>query len=166
MDSSRMIKSTDIYSNIYDVAVGQLTWRPAAYAIIVDNNKILLVKERGLFHMPGGGVNLGETPEQAVVREVREETGLTVANPQLAGSLSTFFTNAHKSSLKEPAHVQSLLLYYRCDLIGGELSSDGREEDEKEYDLLPEWILTEDLETIVLGSTVDWRGIVKATLEG
>lgn len=46
-------------------------------------NQILLVKRKtavfkGYWALPGGGVNAGETSEQAVIREVEEETGLRV----------------------------------------------------------------------------------------
>ena len=55
-----------------------------AIAIIeFPNNKILLVKRgtevfRGYWALPGGKVEYGETVEQGVVREVKEETGLEV----------------------------------------------------------------------------------------
>jgi ADP-ribose pyrophosphatase len=57
-------------------------------AIIVCNGKILLEKRRGepgkgKWSVPGGLVELGERAEDAVVREVKEETGLDVANPEL-----------------------------------------------------------------------------------
>ncbi len=158
------VTSRDIYGNEYDVSVSELTWRPAAYAIITRGDKILLVSERNSYHLPGGGVNLGEAPEVGVIREVKEETGLDITNPHLIGSLSTFFTPTHKKSLEKPPHVQSLLLYYLCDVGDGEISLDGLEEDEREYGLAPEWVMIEKLETLPVGSTVDWRAIVKNAL--
>ena len=48
-------------------------------AIIVDNGKILAMKDdrSPYFYLPGGRVSLGETAEQAVVRELQEELGIT-----------------------------------------------------------------------------------------
>ena len=55
------------------------TARERATAVVIRDGKVLLVHEQGLeeFHMPGGGVEEGEGPADAVVRELREETGLT-----------------------------------------------------------------------------------------
>lgn len=58
--------------------------RLAAYALLVDDaGRVLLSREPvgrlpGPWLLPGGGVEHGEHPEQAVVREVQEETGLDV----------------------------------------------------------------------------------------
>jgi len=57
-------------------------------AIILDGDKILLEKRRnppskGKWTIPGGLVDLGETIEQAVIREVKEETKLEVYEPRL-----------------------------------------------------------------------------------
>lgn len=59
--------------------------RVAAYVVITKGNEILLcrlsplVTDQEVWHLPGGGVDFGEHPEEAVVREVWEETGLDVA---------------------------------------------------------------------------------------
>lgn len=55
------------------------TIRPSAYGIVADSARRLAVVRTplGLF-LPGGGSDVGETPEATVVRETREETGLAV----------------------------------------------------------------------------------------
>jgi len=62
----------------------------AVSAAIVSDGKVLIVRRarppaHGLYTLPGGGVELGETLEQAVMREVREETALIVEPVELVG---------------------------------------------------------------------------------
>jgi len=62
----------------------------AVSAAIFRDGKVLIVRRarapaRGVFTLPGGGVEAGETLHEAVVREVREETGLVVEPLGLAG---------------------------------------------------------------------------------
>ncbi len=57
-------------------------------AVIIRDSVILLEKRkndpgRGKWSIPGGLVELGEDLEQTVIREVKEETGLDVAKPEL-----------------------------------------------------------------------------------
>ena len=62
---------------------------------VADDRMLLIEKKRGvgegLYNGPGGKVEPGETPREAVVREVREETQLRVHDPQKAGELEFFF---------------------------------------------------------------------------
>lgn len=56
--------------------------RATACAVIEKDNKILLVKRNHepfnqYWTLPGGHIDFGETAEQAVIREVKEESGLT-----------------------------------------------------------------------------------------
>jgi ADP-ribose pyrophosphatase YjhB (NUDIX family) len=54
--------------------------------IINQNQEVLLVEHTYMsgWHLPGGGVEPGETPKAAIIREVKEETGLLVKdNPAL-----------------------------------------------------------------------------------
>ena len=67
---------------------------PCVGAIITDRaGRLLLIQrghepETGRWSLPGGRVEPGETDQQAVVREVREETGLSVACGELVGEVS------------------------------------------------------------------------------
>jgi 8-oxo-dGTP diphosphatase len=66
---------------------------PCVGAIITDaGGRLLLIKRghdpgAGLWSLPGGRVEPGETDEEAVVREIREETGLSVVCDRLVGSV-------------------------------------------------------------------------------
>lgn len=100
-----------------DVNLGTKAYHPApalneekkdlkknAVAIIVnENNKILLLKrsDNSKIWMPnkwalvGGGIEKGETPQQAVEREITEETGLEIKK-----FINTFSIQRHKDSIE------------------------------------------------------------------
>jgi len=81
----RPLASTDSQSRTYPT-------RPylAVSAAVFRGSRVLIVRRaqppaQGVYTLPGGGVELGETLEQAVIREVREETGLDIEPLALAG---------------------------------------------------------------------------------
>jgi 8-oxo-dGTP diphosphatase len=71
----------------------------AASAAIVRDGKILVVRRarppaNGLYTLPGGVVEVGETLIEAVAREVREETALDIEPVALAGFRETIVRDA------------------------------------------------------------------------
>ena len=64
--------------------------RPGVAAVIFTNDRVLLQRrdDTGHWGLPGGAVEPGESVRQALIREVREETGLEVEPLRLIGVYS------------------------------------------------------------------------------
>jgi len=158
------ITALDVFSKQHQVAVKDLTWRPAVYGIVIEDGKLLMPKQfKTKFDLPGGGVDIGEDLEKAVVREVKEETGIDVEVVRLASVKSSIFIDTHspgKAYRKKAYH--SVLIYYVCRKIGGELSTDGFDEEEQHYAELAEWVPLSKLDQIDMPSTVDCKDIIRS----
>ncbi len=95
--------------------LGYITPKVGADAAIFDREgRILLVRrsDDGLWCLPCGWVEPNESPEEAAVREAREETGLEVQSRQLVG----VFTR--KSNVGFGPH-SAIAIVYLCDVVGG-----------------------------------------------
>lgn len=76
------MKFQDWHGKEYELPEGKtFSWRPSAYALIEKAKKILLIKgkQHGLWELPGGGINLGESIIDGLIREVLEETGYKIS---------------------------------------------------------------------------------------
>jgi len=147
---NKQIVCHDIQGKKYKVAASDLTFRPAVYGIIIQNGKVLLSKQWDGYDFPGGGIELGETIVEALVREVKEETGLDVSVEKLIACSDSFFKLPFKGNC-----VQSIHLYFLCTAIGGEPSTEFFDEQEKEYADKPEWIEIDKAERIKFFNEVD-----------
>jgi 8-oxo-dGTP diphosphatase len=90
-------------------------------AVIVDGERVVLVRRgaepwRGEWSLPGGAVEVGETLEACVVREIREETGLRVA---VGPVIEVFDRIAHDPEGRVQYHY--VLVDYLCWPAGGAL---------------------------------------------
>ena len=88
-------------------------FRIGVFALIFNyEQQILLGHRRDIdwWNLPGGGMEVGETVDEAVCREVREETGLAVKVEQLVGVYSK-------------PQKQEVVLTFLCQIIGGTLQS-------------------------------------------
>lgn len=67
--------------------------RPGAYAILPRRGALLLTYQAKPYpevQLPGGGIDPGESPLAALFREVREETGWSIAAPRRLGAFRRF----------------------------------------------------------------------------
>lgn len=71
------------------------TERPGAYAVIFnETGQLLVVTAKNRYHLPGGGIDAGEDPKTAVVREVMEETGYSMIITRELGQAHQFLDTA------------------------------------------------------------------------
>jgi 8-oxo-dGTP diphosphatase len=88
-------------------------------AVVIHDGRVLLIRRgkeplRGRWLVPGGTVELGETLEEAVVREVREEAGLEVA-PR---AVLTVFDHIERKDDRVLYHY--VIVDYLCEYVRGE----------------------------------------------
>jgi len=125
-------------------------------AIIVQDGKILIVRRssepgKGKWSVPGGLVELGETVEQAVVREVREECGLDVEVDRLIDVVDSM-TFDRNGRLK----YHFIILDFFVKIKGGKLRPG---DDAKEA----MWVSLEEVENYDLTKT--FRDFLKRNME-
>ncbi|MBI5960891.1 MAG: NUDIX domain-containing protein, partial [Chloroflexi bacterium] len=105
---------------------------PGVMAVIRDESGAVLVARRivdGLVDIPGGYCDLGETTSAAVVREVREETGLEVEPVRIIGVYSENMMYTYPNG----DTVHGIGLTFECRVVGGTLHADHQEISELKF---------------------------------
>ena len=95
-------------------------WGQSVTGVVIKENKVLLARHtygdgKGMLIIPGGYVNVGETPQEALVREYREETQIEVKPLNIIGVRF---------------NMHDWYIAFRTEYISGEASSDGDENSE------------------------------------
>ncbi len=85
--------------------------RKASRAIVIKDDQILVTKRNKFgeeyYILIGGGVDMGETEEQALYRELREESGVEVSNPR-------------KVFIEHAGDMYGIQNIFLCDYVSGE----------------------------------------------
>jgi ADP-ribose pyrophosphatase YjhB (NUDIX family) len=91
---------------------------------LLDEGRVALVRSSNprhsppLWWLPGGGIEFGEAPEDTLVREFFEETGLRVRDPQLLGVTSDLRRRDNGD------RIHTVRIIFTVELAGGELSDE------------------------------------------
>jgi 8-oxo-dGTP diphosphatase len=112
-------------------------------AVILDQGRVVLVKRKfpplaGEWSIPGGRLETGETLHQGVIREAREETGLTVEPAELLGVYDRLLRDDAGRVL-----YHYVLIDFLCRRIAGEIHAGGDADDAR-------WFSQEELRKISL----------------
>ncbi|KAB8143891.1 NUDIX domain-containing protein [Chloroflexia bacterium SDU3-3] len=99
----------------------------AAGAFIRDEQGHILLGRRADLHLwapPSGVVQLDETPSATIIREVREETGLTITVQRLIG---IYAGDDFAWTYANGDQAQIISMFFACQVVGGELRADKSE---------------------------------------
>jgi len=112
-------------------------------AVILDQGRVVLVKRKfpplaGEWSIPGGRLKIGETQREGVVREAREETGLTVDPVELLGVYDRLLRDEAGRIL-----YHYVLIDFLCQRIAGELQAGGDADDAR-------WFSQEEIRKLTL----------------
>lgn len=96
-----------------------MSFRLAAYAVCIEDGRLLLVRHvSNNWTLPGGKVEHGEDPLDAVIREVAEETGCEAAVERLLGVDSRIIPAAERAVPGGPEH-HNVGTFYQARIVGG-----------------------------------------------
>ncbi len=106
---------TALISDLFREEQGYATPKIDVRGAVFHDNRMLLVREQsdGLWALPGGWADVGESPAEAVVREIREESGFET---QVCKLVALYDRNKHGHP---PMLFHAYKAFFLCDLVGG-----------------------------------------------
>lgn len=106
-----LVKCRTLFNEEKYVPAESLLQRPSVYGLVIHDQQILVAKTSYTkrYVLPGGGVQKGEALDLALIREIREETGIVVQ----VGPFLHFETDLFYYDPLELA-IHGFLFFYRC----------------------------------------------------
>ncbi len=152
----KTVTCRDINGNKQEVSVDELSVRLSVYGVAIKDSQVLLVPQWDGYDIPGGGLDLGESMEECLIRGLKEETGLDVVPGEIVYVQNDFFTHPRTGK-----HLQTPLLYYNCTVVGGEITADNFTEEEKTYAGKAEWVDIAKLPELKFYHPIDAIALIK-----
>ncbi|MEK6418034.1 MAG: NUDIX domain-containing protein [Burkholderia gladioli] len=119
MKVSLHIDSESYMSRLRRKVGSDLILSPSVAAVIHNREGKLLLQEKSsgeAWSLPAGGIELGESPQEAIIREVMEETGYAV---RIHGILGVFGGRAFRYTYPSGDRVEYVVTLFQCTIIGG-----------------------------------------------
>ena len=118
--------------------------RETVRGVIVDGHSIWMLYSGVLkdYTFPGGGIEPGEDPQDALKREVLEETGMLVSDGKYVGTYIE-----HVYDFYDPSKTLQRINHYYL-LSPGKVNAQHLTDEEKNYQLNPCWVLIDDAMTL------------------
>lgn len=148
------VKGRNVQGERVEMLVEKMVWRPSVYALVLNDKGELLVQDNvhtHKFDLPGGGVEVWERVEEALIREVWEETGLEAKIIELVHVQDNFFLTPSGK------HWHTLHFFYRAEVTGGVIRNSILAD---EWTTNPHWVAVNDCaaESFTAGDMV-WNAV-------
>ncbi|MGW0247967.1 NUDIX hydrolase [Nocardia goodfellowii] len=119
-------------ANSIKVAVSALVRDPQGRILMIHRT------DNDLYSIPGGGLEAGETVSQAVVREVKEETGIDV---RVTGLIGVFSNPDHVIAYSDGEVRQEFSIAFTAEPVGGQLRTSSESKS-------VQWVAPEDIKSL------------------
>lgn len=144
-----------------EVPVSELTLRAQIYGVILNEKlEVLLVPNWDGYDFPGGGIELGETFEEAFIREIKEETGLIASMDKIFHVAGSFFYHPNKQK-----GFQTILMYATAKNVIGAISVENLDEHEQIYAGEAGWFTLEQAKNLKFHNSVDSVALICEAIE-
>jgi 8-oxo-dGTP pyrophosphatase MutT (NUDIX family) len=139
--SKRTVSCYSVFGPMVQVPIEKMRFRTSVYGLIPDDGNLLLVRTKTTNQLtfPGGGIKLGETMQEALKREVSEETGIEIKIGELFHIQEEFF-------YFDPDDIgyHAFLFFFRCEPLTTNLENGTIIEDFRTHH--PSWMPIDDLQ--------------------